>query len=187
MPAHAQTWIALLRGVNVGGNDKLPMKQLVRELEVLGSVEVKTYIQSGNVVFRSPKRATAGSIASSIANCIQHRFGFQPSVVVLSKEELAAAAKSNPFPEAEKERDGKALHLFFLAERPRKIDRVALDALKIPGERWSVVGSVFYLHTPEGFGTSKLAAKVERSLGIPATARNWRTVGELLKLAEVSA
>ncbi len=96
-----QTWIALLRGVNVGGKNKLPMKALVAELEALGFVDVQTYIQSGNVVFRRPSTATAASIASSIATGIKMKFGFQPSVMVLSKEELAAAAKSNPFPEAE--------------------------------------------------------------------------------------
>jgi uncharacterized protein (DUF1697 family) len=188
------TWIALLRGVNVGGNHKLPMKELAAELEALGFTGVRTYIQSGNVVFRvsaAKRSATAASITSAIATCIQKKFGFQPSVMVLSKEELALAAKSNPFSEAEKERDGRTLHLFFLSQPPpkktaREIDRAALDSVKLSSERWGIVGSVFYLHTPEGFGTSKLAAKAERCLGAPATARNWRTVCELLKLAESS-
>jgi uncharacterized protein (DUF1697 family) len=75
------------------------------------------------------------------------------------------------------------LHFFFLGDAPKKFDAACLDAVKIPSERWRVIGSVFYLHAPEGFGNSKLAAKAERCLGVPATARNWRTVSELLKLA----
>ena len=190
MTSGAKTWIALLRGVNVGGKNKLPMKELASEFEALGFVDVQTYIQSGNVVFRS---RTAGdgpaSIAVSIATSIKNKFGFQPGVIVLSKEELASAAASNPFPDADKELDGKALHLFFLGELlsnkiPPKIDARSLDAVRRPTERWQVIGSVFYLHAPEGFGNSKLAARAERCLGVPATARNWRTVCELLKLAE---
>jgi uncharacterized protein (DUF1697 family) len=189
MTSGAKTWIALLRGVNVGGKNKLPMKELASEFEALGFVDVQTYIQSGNVVFRS---RTAGngpaSMAAPIAASIKNKFGFEPGVIVLSKEELASAAASNPFPEAGKELDGKALHLFFLGEflsnKPPKIDARSLDAVRRPTERWQVIGSVFYLHAPEGFGNSKLAARAERCLGVPATARNWRTVCELLKLAE---
>ena len=190
------TWIALLRGVNVGGKNKLPMKGLISELEALGFENVRTYIQSGNVVFRTPgarsDRASlsAAGIATSIAQSIKNRFGFQPGVIVISKEEVIRTATSNPFSEAEEELDGGALHLFFLDIPPkdvlRKMDAKSLDAVKRPTERWQVIGSVFYLHAPEGFGNSKLAARAERCLGVPATARNWRTVCELLKLAEDS-
>jgi uncharacterized protein (DUF1697 family) len=192
------TWIALLGGVNVGGKNKLPMKELASEIEALGFENVRTYIQSGNVVFRSPRAKqelgspsaagiAASIIAASIAGSIKNKFGFQPGVIVLSKEELTRAAASNPYAEAENELEGRALHLFFLdvplRDSPPKMDARSLDAVKRPTERWQVVGSIFYLHAPEGFGTSKLAARAERCLGVPATARNWRTVSELLKLA----
>ncbi len=186
-----QTWVALLRGVNVGGRNKLPMKDLAGELEALGFTSVRTYIQSGNVLFDAPAprpgRAsanTAAAISSSIAASIQHKFGFKPGVMVLRIEDLIAAAAANPFREVEKEPDGKSLHLFFLSAQPEKLDRAALEAVKLPSERWGVAGAVFYLHTPEGFGNSKLAARAERYLGVPATARNWRTICELLKLAQ---
>jgi uncharacterized protein (DUF1697 family) len=176
------TWIVLLRGVNVGGNNKLPMKELAALLETLGLSDVKTYIQSGNVVFRGPK-GPAAKLAATIASAIEDTFDFRPGVIALTKEDFAKAVARNPFPEAEGVQDGKTLHLFFLGEVPKKVDAAGLGAVKIPSERWSVIGAAFYLHAPDGFGNSKLAAKAERSLGVSATARNWRTVSELLKLA----
>jgi uncharacterized protein (DUF1697 family) len=191
MTRGSKRWNAFLRVVNVGGRNKLPMKELVHELEALGFTGVKTYIQSGNVILASPagKRAlSAAGVGTLIATCIHKKFGFQPGVMVVSKEQLATAASSNPFREGELENDGRTLHFFFLGEAlpgaaKKDIDRAALDRATAPGERWSVVGSVFYLHTPNGFGTSQLAAKAEQCLGVPATARNWRTVRELLRLA----
>lgn len=180
-----ETWIVLLRGINVGGKNKLPMKELVALLETLGFVDIKTYIQSGNVVFRGPK-GTPSRLAGTISSAIEETFDFRPNVIALAKEDFEKAA-ANPFPEAETAQDGKTLHAFFLEEAPRKVDAACLDAVKIPSERWRVIGSVFYLRAPEGFGTSKLATKAERCLGVAATARNWRTVGELLKLAEYRA
>jgi len=181
-----ETWVVLLRGINVGGKNKLPMKELVALLETLGFVDIKTYIQSGNVVFRGPK-GTPSKLATTIASAIEEAFDFRPNVIALTKENFEKAAAANPFPDAEAAQDGKTLHAFFLEEAPRKVDAACLDAVKIPSERWHVIGSVFYLHAPEGFGTSKLATKAERCLGVSATARNWRTVGELLKLAEYHA
>ena len=180
-----ETWIVLLRGVNVGENHKLPMKELAALLETLDLSGVKTYIQSGNVVFRGP-RGPAPKLAATIASAIEETFDFRPGVIALTKEHLAKAAAANPFPAAESLQDGKTLHLFFLGEAPKKVDVAGLDAAKAPSEQWRVIDSVLYLHTPEGFGKSKLAAKAERCLGVPATARNWRTVTELLKLAKPS-
>jgi len=177
-----EVWIALLRGVNVGGNNKLPMKQLAALLETLGLSDIKTYIQSGNAVFRGPKGPPA-ALAQVIASAIEETFDFRPQVIVMSKDDLAKAVAANPFPEGDNE-DGRSLHLFFLGQTPKKIDATALDAVKHPTERWKANGPFFYFHAPEGFGTSKLATKAEKCLGVPATARNWRTVRELLKLAE---
>lgn len=177
-----EVWIALLRGVNVGGNHKLPMKQLAALLETLGLTDVKTYIQSGNAVFRGPK-GPAPKLANTIASAIEDTFDFRPHVIAVSKDDLAKAIAANPFPEGDDE-DGRGLHLFFLDQTPKKIDTGALDSVKLPSESWKTNGPCFYLHTPDGFGNSKLATKAEKCLGVPATARNWRTVRELLKLAE---
>jgi uncharacterized protein (DUF1697 family) len=186
MTRATQVWIVLLRGVNVGGNNKLPMKQFAALLETLGFTDIKTYIQSGNAVFRGPKGPPA-ALADAIASAIEETFDFRPSVVVLTKDDLAKAIAANPFPEGD-DGDGRTLHLFFLGETPKKIDAASLDAVKRPTEHWKTIGPFLYFHAPEGFGTSKLAAKLsskaEKCLGVPATARNWRTVRELLKLAE---
>jgi uncharacterized protein (DUF1697 family) len=177
-----KTWIALLRGINVGGKNKLPMKELVAAMSALGLSEVNTYIQSGNVVFRGPDKK-AQALADEIGAAILSKFGFEPQVMVIGAQELAAAASANPFPEAATEADGKTLHLFFLAQPPARVERDRIEAIRRQSERWQQKGAAFYLHAPEGFGDSKLAAQIEKILGVPATARNWRTVGALLEMA----
>jgi len=177
-----KTWIALLRGVNVGGNNKLPMAALAAELGAIGLSDVKTYIQSGNVVFRGPNKP-ATSVAAEIGTAINRKFGFEPQVMVIGGKDLATAAAANPFPESTAESDGRTLHLFFLAKTPTDIDRDRVEAIRRQSERWQIKGSVLYLHAPEGFGDSKLANQFEKILGVPATARNWRTVNALLELA----
>lgn len=175
------TWIALFRGINVGGHRKLPMKELVTELENLGLSDVTTYIQSGNAIFRSVE--TEPSVLSDrIANAIQSSHGFQPRVLVLSLEEFRAAAAASPFPTADAE--SKTVHLYFLSEPTTKPDLDAMDAVKKDREEYVLSKKVLYLRTPDGFGKSKLAERVERSLGVEATARNWRSVTKILEIAE---
>jgi uncharacterized protein (DUF1697 family) len=175
-----KTYIALLRGINVGGSHILPMKALRALLEERGCADVRTYIQSGNVVFRSAV-SDAGRLATALTTAVSRSHGFEPRVLILSQRELESAAAGNPFAEADQA--PKSVHLFFLAERPQKPDLKSLDVLKAPGERFALKGRAFYLHTPDGFGTSKLAGRVERLLGVEATARNWRTVQTLLEMA----
>ena len=177
-----KTWIAFFRGINVGGNNKLPMKELAALLEGLGLSGVRTYIQSGNVVFRSTK-GTAAKWSAEIRGAVEERFGFSPWVLVMEATALREIAGANPFPHAEA--DHKTLHLFFTAGPPSGADRAGLDALKSPSETWAIIDAVLYLHAPEGIGRSKLAARVERLLGVETTARNWRTVREVLALAEL--
>lgn len=174
------TSIALLRGINVGGKNRLPMKELVRELEALGLEDVRTYVQSGNVVFetaRKPPRKLAGEIAEAI----ERSHGFAPDVLVLTADDLEAAVEGNPFPKATKE--PKSLHAFFLAATPRRPDLAKLEDAKSKSERFELAGRVFYLHAPDGIGRSRLAARVEACLGVPTTARNWRTVLALAEMA----
>ncbi|MDF1798271.1 MAG: DUF1697 domain-containing protein [Planctomycetota bacterium] len=175
------TWIALLRGINVGGNNKLPMAVLRSELEDLGLGNVRSYIQSGNVVFDSPRKARA-ALDKLIADRVEEQHGFRPQVFLLQREQLLAAIEANPFRDAEAE--PKTLHFHFLAEPATRADLAALDELKAPTESFHLTDSVFYLHAPEGIGRSKLAAKAERLLGVAATGRNFRTVAKLLELTE---
>ena len=174
------TRIALLRGINVLGRNKLPMKGLVTVLEDAGFRSVRTYIQSGNVVFRGV-RGTARTLSARIERLVLDHFGFAPRVMVITVSELAAAIRGNPFPEAT--RNHRSLHLYFLSEAPSKADLESLGRLDAGRDALALKGGVVYLYTPDGFGKSVLRSRLERCLGATGTARNWRTALELLKLA----
>jgi uncharacterized protein (DUF1697 family) len=175
-----KTYIALLRGVNVGGNNKLPMRELVPVLQAIGLQNVRTYIQSGNVVFQS-EGADPAVLSADITAAIRSSHGFAPYALVLDYAALRAAAMANPFPEGEAE--PKTLHLFFLDGRPRRFDTDALDRLRASNERYALIDQVFYLHAPDGIGRSKLAENAGKGWDVNITARNWRTVSEVLALA----
>ena len=175
------TLIALLRGINIGGNNKLPMKELTALLEGMGLRDVQTYIQSGNVVFHSnTKNKTA--LAAKIGAAIAAQHGFVPQVLLLDADELRKAIADNPYPEAEA--DPKSLSLLFLVEVPQHPDLKSMEAIKTDSERFKLAGKVLYLHAPEGFGRSRLATRAEKLLGVAASGRNWNTV---CKLAEMVA
>lgn len=175
------TWIALFRGINVGGHRRLPMKELVVELEKLDLCDVNTYIQSGNAIFHSDENS-ASALSEKIAQAIQTSHGFRPDVMVLSADAFRTAAENNPFPTSEAA--SKTVHLYFLAEPETAPELSLLDAVQSGREEYHLGQQVLYLHTPDGFGNSKLAQKVPRALGVSATARNWRTVTKILEIAE---
>jgi uncharacterized protein (DUF1697 family) len=161
--------VALLRGINVGGKNKVAMADL-RELFVgLGGTDVETYIQSGNVVF-------AGVLdPAEIEAAVREGFGLDLRVIVRTHDELARAVAGNPFPDA----DPKALHVGFLAGDPPDVE---LELEPFHPEDAVVRGRELYLHLPNGVGRSKLPAYVDRQLRTPTTVRNWRTVATLLDL-----
>jgi len=173
------TIIALLRGINVGGHNKLPMKALKALLEELSLANVQTYIQSGNVVFQS-ERADLPALAQEIGETINAHHGFEPQIMLLSLAELATAVSHNPFPATDEQH--KTLHFYFLSAAPPDPDLSSLEAIKSDTEQFELIDAVFYLHAPDGIGRSKLAAKVEKAVGVAATARNWRTVSTLLEM-----
>ena len=176
-----KTYIALFRGINIGGKHILPMKELVVHLEKLGLVNIKTYIQSGNVVFQG-KMVNTSTLADKISAVINKKYGFAPHVFLLQLQELRRAVISNPFPEAESA--PKSLHVYFLASTPKKGVINDLESIKLDSERICLKGKNLYLHAPEGVGKSKLAISAEKKLGVAVTARNWRTVCKLLEIAE---
>ena len=173
------TYVALLRGINVGGHNKLPMQDLRDILAALGCEDVETYIQSGNAVFRSGDDRT--TLGSKIETAVDKRFGFTPKVLPLTIDDYQSILSANPFPEAVD--NPKSLHISFLSETPADPDLNSLDTLKSPTEKYVLLANAFYLHAPDGIGRSKLAAKVEKCLGVQATGRNWRTTFKLLELA----
>ena len=187
--------VALLRGINVGGRNKVPMTDLREVVTSLGHTGVTTYIQSGNVLFSTADTDNA-KVAAALESAIGERFGIWISVVVLSREELAQVLASNPYPD---EPNPKLVHVVFLNAEPPKdlLDRIAAaeSAAAAKGSRDTVqaAGHALFLHTPDGFGTSELAQAVFRIISPPAkqkkqalaaTARNWATATKLLSLCE---
>ena len=175
------TYIALFRGINVGGRNRLPMRDLVDLLRSIGLQDIRTYIQSGNVVFRSDAADTS-DLSQRIRAAVNESHGFTPHVLLLTLEEFETAMESNPYPEAVSE--PKTLHLYFLTSRPGNPDLEALETIRSPSERFALHGTVFYLHAPEGIGRSRLAAGVEKALGVGATERNWRSVTAIMAMAK---
>ena len=155
------------------------MKELFAILATMGYENIQTYIQSGNVVFQSRKTINKKS-AGEISRHILAEKGFEPKVWLLSPEQMQDAIKNNPFATD----DGKALHFFFLESQPRRPDIEKLMLIKVASEEFKLNKKVFYLYTPDGVGRSKLAATVEKAMGVPVTARNWNTVRKLMSMAE---
>jgi uncharacterized protein (DUF1697 family) len=177
------TYIALFRGINVGGSNILPMKELVARLQSLECEKVRTYIQSGNAVFRHAEHSPA-QLSASIREAIRDSHGFPPDVLILTVESLERAVASNPFPDAETE--PSKLHLFFLATVPDNPDIESLEKMRAESERFVLKTDVAYLHAPDGIGRSRLAARLEKALGVSGTGRNWRSVCKILEMATQS-
>jgi uncharacterized protein (DUF1697 family) len=173
-------WIGLFRGINVVGNKILPMASLVRHLEAMKLKNVKTYIQSGNVVFDTTSKNLT-SLTKSIVARIEVEHGFAPRLLLISPDELKKAIDANPFPHAAAE--PKSLHFFFLEKPATNPNIKALESVKAETESYVLADLVFYLHTPDGFARSRLASTAEKHLGVAATARNSRTVEKLMALA----
>jgi uncharacterized protein (DUF1697 family) len=179
--------VALLRGINVGGKNKVPMTDLRELMTSLGHADVKTYIQSGNVVFTSDDTDTA-KLAEVLDEKVTERFGVPGHVVVVARDELAQVIADNPYPD---EPDPKALHAVF-----RKSDLTADDLARVGTARQraaakdcqdevTVVGRTLFLHTPDGLGRSELAAQLSRTSSMKAgTARNWATVTKLMAMLD---
>lgn len=184
MSANRSVHIALLRGINVGGKHRLPMKDLTGIFREAGCADVRTYIQSGNVVFHA-EDGLAARIPGLVREAISERFGFDAPVVTRTAAELEELAGSNPF--LGDGADPKALHVVFLADRPTEAQVAELDSEHSPPDEFVVRGREIYLHCPKGVARSKLTASYfDATLGTTGTQRNWRTVGKLLELVERS-
>jgi uncharacterized protein (DUF1697 family) len=170
-------WVALLRGINVGGRSKVPMAPLRELLEELGLESVSTYIASGNVLFESGTRSRA-KLAGQLEPAIAERFGVPASVMLRTPGDLAAVVEGHPFGG-----DTSRTYVGFLAAPPSAAGVAALGRIDAGGERFEVAGANVYLHFPEGSGRVRLSgATLERQLG-RITVRNWRTVARLAELA----
>jgi uncharacterized protein (DUF1697 family) len=172
--------VALLRGINVGGKNMLPMKELVALFVKAGCEEVTTYIQSGNVVFRAEDKVVAG-LGGGIAKQVEARFGLRVPVVLRTSAEINAVIRGNPFLKVGVGEE--MLHVCFLADRPAKDLVAGLDAGRSAPDAFAVVGREIYMQLVNGVSGTKLTnAYFDSKLKTVSTMRNWRTV---LKLAEM--
>ena len=156
------------------------MQDLVGVFQALEYENVRTYIQSGNVVFSSNDKIGAKETAKIRAGILE-KIGFEPSVLMLSQKQLQDAVLHNPFPSNE----GKVLHFFFGGKsHSTQSNLKRLTAIKHASEEYAIADKVFYLYAPAGIGRSKLASSVERTLGVALTERNWNTVSKLAAMAK---
>jgi uncharacterized protein (DUF1697 family) len=181
-------WVALLRGVNVGGRNKLPMAELRAVLADAGYEAVATYIQSGNIVFGSEARhdqAACDRVASQLRGIVAERFELDVPIVAFPAERLHEILAANPYPELETE--PKHLHVFFTQEPVPATAFAELDAERFAPDSVTVVDGVIYASYPAGMARSKLTnAVLDRTVGAPTTARNWATVRKLADLTSDS-
>jgi len=175
------TFVVLLRGINVGGHNKLPMPELRSLCTELGWENVQSYIQSGNLVLQAG--VPAASLEAELERAIERRFGLSITVIVRAGADWPAYVKGNPYPEASQSEP--SLVMLALSKAPPKADAVeGLREHALSGERIVQVGDGLWIHYPGGAGRSKLSpALLDRLVGSPVTARNWRTVLKLDELA----
>ena len=176
------TWIVLLRGINVGGHNKVKMADLRTALTNAGYADIATYIQSGNIVLRAS--AARSELEAEVHALLVTHFDADVAVMALDATELTAALVANPYLSAA-EADPKTVHYYFLADFPDPAarDLAAIEAHAVPGEELSLAGRVLYLHAPHGMARCKVAERIPRHVAVPATARNHRTVAALIDLA----
>ena len=173
--------MALLRGINVGGKNLLPMKDLARLFADAGCADVRTCIQSGNVLFRTGQ-AKAEKLPGLISQGIADRFGYRTPVVLRSVEEIGQTLRNNPFLHAGAPENW--LHVLFLANQPDALRVAALSPDRSPTDAFVVRGREIYLQCPNGAGNTRLTnAWFDSKLATVSTGRNWRTVTRLFELA----
>ncbi len=169
--------LALLRGINVGGKAKLPMEELAAIFMGAGAARVRTFIQSGNVIFEA---VAPEGVVAAVTLEIARVYGYPGRIVLRSAAELKAAFEANPFAKADA--PAQTLHVYFLADWPDPAAVKGLDADRSPGDSFVVQGREVYLHLPNGMARTSLTnAYFDTKLKTVSTARNWNTVGKLVE------
>ena len=175
-------YIAMLRGINVSGHKIIRMELLRKSFEALGVRNVKTYVQSGNVIFEGGKEVPA-NLVEAICKRILRDFGFPVPVLLKTAKELERIIRDNPFVKQPGIDDSK-LHVTFLSDTAPRAAEKSLEALAVNPEQFHVSGREIYLYCPNGYGRTKLSnTAIEKKLGVAGTTRNWKSVNALLTLA----
>ncbi|MDG4907797.1 DUF1697 domain-containing protein [Mesorhizobium sp. WSM4898] len=177
-------FVALFSGINVGGNRIVKMAELRSFFEDLGFTDVSTYVQSGNVVFRA-NNSDAAALTKALEAAFEKKWGFNSRIMVRNTGWFERLVKDNPYPEVAGE--PTKLHAYALEREPTAEEAKRLAEKCAGPERFEIKGDVLYLHAPEGLGKSVFANLIGRTLKVPGTARNWRSVLALLEMASKAA
>ncbi len=178
-----QTYISILRGINVSGHKTNKMEALRKMYEDLNFKNVRTYIQSGNVVFED-KKTKSPELEKKISKKIVEAFGFEVPVIVKESEEWQTVLKNNPFLKKRKE-DITKLHVTFLSQEPEQAIIEKIKEGNYAADEFIILGKCIYLFCPNGYGNTKLNNTFfENKLKVSATTRNWKTTNELASIAE---
>lgn len=177
------TYISILRGINVSGKKLIKMDALRRSYERLGFQHVKTYVQSGNVIF-TIKDMVIADLEKKISQQIEKDFGYTIPIIVLTMDKLKQVIDDNPFLK-EPHKDPAFLHVTFLSSKPADYDKKTIADKKRNEEEIIFSDGAVYLYCPDGYGQTKLTNNfLEAKLKVAATTRNWKSTNELLKIAE---
>lgn len=181
-----QVFISILRGINVSGQKKILMSDLKGLYENLGFKDVATYIQSGNVIFKSNEKLPDTGFAKKIEEAIEKKYDFKVPVVIRSEEEMKKTISSNPFLK-EKNNDSKRLYVTLLSEIPAKENVESIENIDFSPDKFIIIGKEIYLCVPNGYGETKISNNFfEKKLKVKATTRNWNTVNKLSDMASNS-
>ncbi|TPK98036.1 DUF1697 domain-containing protein [Mesorhizobium sp. B2-4-12] len=175
-----KVFIALFSGINVGGNRIVKMAELRSFFEDLGFSDVATYVQSGNAVFRADKD-DAATLTKQIEAAFEKKWGFHSRIMVRDADWFERLVAQNPYPEVAGE--PTKLHAYALEREPTEEEAARLLEKCTGPEKFEIKGDVLYLHAPDGLGKSVFAGLIGRTLKVPGTARNWRSVQALLEMA----
>ncbi|HSI91712.1 MAG TPA: DUF1697 domain-containing protein [Adhaeribacter sp.] len=175
-----QTYIAIIRGINVSGKHKVPMAELKPLCESLGWRNVRTYIQSGNVIFETD---SPENLAGKLEEVIAENFGFKVPVIIRTALEMAKVVAANPYAEMVGFEPEK-LYVTFMAEAPQPDKLEAIKAFTFEPEMYSILGKEIYIYCFNGYGNTKLENSFfEKKLKVTCTTRNWRTVNKLVEMS----
>jgi uncharacterized protein (DUF1697 family) len=178
-----RTYIAMLRGINVSGKKIVKMDQLRASLSKLGFTNVKTYVQSGNIIFETPNDS-ASALSAKIEQMMEREFGFSVPVFLKTSREMEEVIKRNPFVK-DSAIDQSKLHVTFLSGVPPTTASELLRPLAVASEQFQISGREIFLYCPNGYGNTKLSnTAIEKKLSLGATPRNWTTTKTLLAMAQ---
>jgi uncharacterized protein (DUF1697 family) len=176
-------YIAMLRGINIGPHKRIKMDRLRASCEAAGFQNVKTYIQSGNVVLRAPKMSAA-ALSKKIGTCVLADFGFSADVIARTREEMKTIIAGNPLLK-EHAVDPAKLHVVFLCEKPSSAALKKLQELTLAPDRVRTSGREIYFYFPNGVsGSSLWKHSIDRITAVSGTMRNWKTVNAIYKMAQ---